>query len=166
MKAPTRQFYKYIFLGDIWSPGKSYLFLKNFEKAPLENLICSVSHPTKWPIYWSSAVKGLNNTTSLNTTSVIGLIITTLIYILNPLFCYMYQGVISQRFSNFCSGAIYRLPQEILTRKGHFESRGKALEKKVYEIFSIFDFFFTFFLTFLSFLIFFLIFSTKCTWFF
>ena len=25
----------------VWSPGKSYLFLQNFEKALLENLICS-----------------------------------------------------------------------------------------------------------------------------
>ena len=32
-------FGKYLFLG-VWSPGKSYLFLQNFEKA-LENLICS-----------------------------------------------------------------------------------------------------------------------------
>ena len=46
-----------------------------------------------------------------------------------------------------------------------FWSRGKALEKKAYEIFLIFDFFLTFWLIFLIFLIFFLIFSTKCTWF-
>ena len=32
-------FAKYLFLG-VWSSGKSYLFLKNFEKALLENLIC------------------------------------------------------------------------------------------------------------------------------
>ena len=31
---------KYLFLG-VWSPGKSYLFLQNFEKALLENLMCS-----------------------------------------------------------------------------------------------------------------------------
>ena len=42
-------FAKYPFLG-VWSPGKSYLFLQNFENALLEKLICSYGISFSWKI--------------------------------------------------------------------------------------------------------------------
>ena len=48
-KHPARLFSKYLFLG-VRSPGKSYVFLQNFEKALLENLICSYGIFSTWKI--------------------------------------------------------------------------------------------------------------------
>ena len=42
-------FTKYLFLG-VLSPGKSYVFLQNFEKALLETLICSYGISSSWKI--------------------------------------------------------------------------------------------------------------------
>ena len=42
-------FIKYLFLG-VWSLGKSYVFLQNFEKTLLENLICSYGISFSWKI--------------------------------------------------------------------------------------------------------------------
>ena len=42
-------FAKYLFLW-VWSPGKSYLFLQNLEKALLENLFCSYGISFSWKI--------------------------------------------------------------------------------------------------------------------
>ena len=40
-KASDEAIYKISVILGVWSPGKSYRFLKDFEKALLENLICS-----------------------------------------------------------------------------------------------------------------------------
>ena len=40
---------KYLFLG-VWSPGKLYVFLQNFEEGLLESLICSYGISFSWKI--------------------------------------------------------------------------------------------------------------------